>query len=103
MRILLCFGGLDLNIPSQVAAFGKSVPHTELGYYLVLHKKISGDVIQTLEQVLEKVVKDSEFISSINKVYVEPRFIDSKTFMQSQLPEKMTYFKEVTQQVGLTK
>lgn len=103
MRILLCFGGLDPTIPSQSTAFGKNVPHTELGYYLLLPRKTPDEIVQVLEQALEKVVKDTEFINNIKKVYVEARFIDSKTFMQKKLPEKISYFKSVIQDVGLMK
>jgi tripartite-type tricarboxylate transporter receptor subunit TctC len=103
MRILLCLNGYDPTIPSISTAFGKTVPVIEVFYYLWVPKKTPDEIVQVLERALEKVTKDPEYVNALNKLYVTPHFVDSKTCMQKMLPQKISLLKAVIQPMGLTK
>ncbi len=103
MRALLSNGKVDLTVPSQSEAFGKTVPFIEAGYILGAPRKTPDRIIQIIENTAEKVVKDQEFINAINSQQLQIKFIDSKTFISKTLPEKILNYKKALQHVGLVK
>jgi tripartite-type tricarboxylate transporter receptor subunit TctC len=108
LRILLSFEppalmGLDPNIPTVETVFGKDVGDIDVPFSLIAPAKTPDDIIKTLEQTLQKVVKDPEFVSTLKRVYLVPSFVDGKTVMEKQLPDKMAKIKSILKKVGMIK
>jgi tripartite-type tricarboxylate transporter receptor subunit TctC len=85
MRILLSFDppaevGLDPTIPCIRTAFDKSVSDKDLEIvvFLAVPRKTPKEIVQVLEQTLEKVTKDPEFINDLKKLYMKVSYLDSK-------------------------
>jgi tripartite-type tricarboxylate transporter receptor subunit TctC len=102
-RILLCFNGLDPNLPSISTVFGKSVPTFDLIYFLAVAAKTPNEIVQVLEQAIEKVSKDPEYVDTLRKNNIWPLFVDGKTCNQKTIPEKLSILKAVMQPLGLIK
>jgi len=102
-RMLLCFNGLDPGIPSISTVFGKSVPTFDLIFFLAVPGKTPNDIVQVLEEAIEKVSKDPEYIDTLRKNNVWPVFVDGKTCTQKTIPEKIAILKSVMKPLGLMK
>jgi len=108
LRILMCFEpptlmGLDPNIPTVESIFGKDLGDIDVPISVVAPAKTPEEIIKILERTLEKVVKDPEFVSTVKRIYLVPSFVDGKTVMEKQLPDKMTKIKAILKQVGRIK
>lgn len=73
MRILMCFDppglGPDPTLPNIPSLFGKDVPDIDpVSSYLVAPGKTPETIVKVLEQTLEKITKDPEFISNIKTI-----------------------------------
>jgi tripartite-type tricarboxylate transporter receptor subunit TctC len=102
-RMLLCYNGLDPTIPSISKVFGKSVPTFDLVFFLAVPGKTPDETVRVLEQAIEKVSKDPEYVNTLRKNNVWPLFVDSKTCTQKTIPEKISILKGVMQPLGLMK
>jgi tripartite-type tricarboxylate transporter receptor subunit TctC len=102
-RMFLCFNGLDPNLPSISTVFGKSVPTFDLIFFLAVPGKTPNDIVQVLEQAIEKVSKDPEYVDTLRKNNVWPSFVDGKTCTQKTIPEKISILKAVMQPLGMMK
>jgi tripartite-type tricarboxylate transporter receptor subunit TctC len=102
-RMLLCYNGLDPTIPSISKVFGKSVPTFDLVFFLAVPSKTPDEIVKVLEQAIEKVSKDPEYVDTLRKNNVWPLFVDSKTCAQKTIPEKISILKGVMQPLGLMK
>lgn len=107
MRILMCFDppglGPDPTLPNIPSLFGKDVPDIDpVSSYLVAHGKTPEAIVKSLEQTLEKVTKDPEFISNIKKLYVGIQFVDGKT-LSPKMQETTLQIKTILQAAGLIK
>jgi tripartite-type tricarboxylate transporter receptor subunit TctC len=102
-RMLLCYNGLDPTIPSISKVFGKSVPTFDLVFFLAVPRKTPDEIVKVLEQAIEKVSKDPEYVDTLRKNNVWPLFVDSKTCAQKTIPEKISILKAVMQPLGLMK
>jgi tripartite-type tricarboxylate transporter receptor subunit TctC len=105
MRILFSFDpaakvGLNPSIPDINTVFGKSVADRDVGVLriLIAPKKTPDEIIQVLEQALEKACKDPEFDSIIKKIDMAVTFVDGKTFRQKKVPSIMSNFKAIITQ-----
>ena len=101
MRILFSFeptakAGLGPSIPDMEALFGKSVAesHIPVIRMLIAPGKTPNEIIQVLEQALEKTTKDREFISAMDKFHIMTEFAAGNTIMQ-KLPVIMSAVKEI--------
>jgi tripartite-type tricarboxylate transporter receptor subunit TctC len=108
LRILLSFEpstmmGLDPSIPTVESVFGKDLGDIDVPFSVVAPSKTPEETIKILEQTLEKVVKDPEFMSTVKRIYLIPSFVDGKTVMEKQLPDKMTKIKAILKKVGMIK
>ena len=108
LRILLSFEpstmmGLDPSIPTVESVFGKDLGDIDVPFSVVAPAKTPEETIKILEQTLEKVVKDPEFMSTVKRIYLIPSFVDGKTVMEKQLPDKMTKIKAILKKVGMIK
>jgi len=103
MRMLLCYNGLDPTVPSISKVFGKSVPTFDLVYFLTVAGKTPDEIVQVLEQAIERVSKDPEYVDTLRKNNVFPLFVDGKTCNQKTIPEKIAILKSVMQPLGLMK
>ncbi len=108
MRILFCFDppglGPDPTLPNIPSFFGDSVKNIEpVSQYLVAPAKTPEPIVRTLEQALEKVTKDHDFINNLKKMYVGIQFIDGKTVSEKGLDEKTMQVKAILQGAGLLK
>ncbi len=106
MRILFCFDppglGPDPTIPNIPSVFGKDVPTIgPPSDCLVAPGKTPENIVKILEQTLEKVTKDEDFINNLKKMYVGVQFIDGKTISEKVLEEKALRFKPILQAAGL--
>lgn len=84
MRILFNFNSPGLgpfpNIPNIPSLFGKDVYNFgAVANYLVAPAGTPKHIVKILEQALEKVTKDSEFIDGHKKMYLQVVFADSET------------------------
>jgi tripartite-type tricarboxylate transporter receptor subunit TctC len=107
MRILMCFDppglGPDPTLPNIPSLFGKNVPDIDpVSSYLVAPKKTPEPIIKLLEQTLEKITKDPEFVSSIKLLYVGIQFIDGNS-VTSKMQETTLQIKTILQASGLIK
>jgi hypothetical protein len=48
-------------------------------------------------------VKDPEFVSTLKRIYLIPNFVDGKTVMEKQLPDKLAKIKVILKKVGMIK
>ena len=108
LRILLSFEpstmmGLDPNTPTVESVFGKDLGDIDVPFSVVAPAKTPEETIKILEQTLEKIVKDPEFMSTVKRIYLIPSFVDGKTVMEKQLPDKMTKIKAILKKVGMIK
>jgi len=108
LRILLSFEpstmmGLDPNTPTVESVFGKDLGDIDVPFSVVAPAKTPEETIKILEQTLEKIVKDPEFMSTVKRIYLIPSFVDGKTVMERQLPDKMTKIKAILKKVGMIK
>ncbi len=83
MRILLSFDppaevGLDPTIPDILTAFDKSISDKDLEIvvFLAVPRKTPKEIVQVLDQTLEKVTKDPEFIGDLKKLYIRVSYLD---------------------------
>lgn len=95
--------GFDPKIPDIHAVFGKDVPDIDIGSYLMIPRKTPDDISKILEQAMEKVTKDPEFIKEVISNNMQVKFIDSKTLTQKVLPEKNARIQAVMKDAGLAK
>jgi tripartite-type tricarboxylate transporter receptor subunit TctC len=105
MRILFSFEptasvGLDPSIADINTAFGKSVVDrdVEVLRIMIAPKKTPDDIIQVLEQALEKGCKDPEFASDLKKIDMPVTYVDGKTFTHQKVPTIMSNFKAIISQ-----
>ena len=110
MRILFSFDppaefGLDPAITDLRTAFGKNVADTDIEVIqnLIVPSKTPHEVVQVLEQTLEKIAKDPEFISDLKKINLRVAYLDGNTVMQKIIPQRMIHLKAILQQTGLLK
>jgi len=107
MRMLFCFDPPGLspnpNIPNIPSYFGKEVPDIDpVSNYLVAPGKASEGVVKVLENTLEKITKDPEFVDNMNKMSIGIRFTDSKSVTQL-LERKTSQIKPILLETGLIK
>jgi tripartite-type tricarboxylate transporter receptor subunit TctC len=79
------------------------VPTFDLVFFLAVPSKTPDEIVKVLEQAIEKVSKDPEYVDTLRKNNVWPLFVDSKTCAQKTIPEKISILKSVMQPLGLMK
>jgi tripartite-type tricarboxylate transporter receptor subunit TctC len=89
MKILFSFDppvkvGLSPNIPDTLSTFGKSMADNDLKILqtLIVPQKTPDEIVGVLEQALEKVTKDPEFVNPMKKFMFVTEFVDRNTTMQ---------------------
>ena len=90
LRLLFSFdppakAGLSPNVPDILTVFGKGVADKDLNVLRVLiaPRKTPDEILKVLEQALDNVTKDPEFVNTTKKLWgVSPEFVDSKKMMQ---------------------
>lgn len=107
MRVLFNFNipghGPFPNIPNIPSLFGKDVYNMgPVANYLLAPAKTPKHIVKILEQALEKVTKDSEFIDGHKKMYLEVVFNDGETVINTIKKDTLEY-KRVAQEIGLIK
>lgn len=102
-RILMCYNGLEPTLPSISTVFGKSVPTFDLVFFLTVAKKTPDEIVKALEEAIEKVSKDPEYVETLRKNNVWPSFVDSKTCTEKTIPAKLSILKSVMGPLGLMK
>jgi tripartite-type tricarboxylate transporter receptor subunit TctC len=106
-RMLFCFdpsGEFQPNLPNMRAVFGQNVPDIDpVALHLVVPRKTPDKIVQILEGTLEKVTKDPDYLSNMNKLNVMVRFADGRTCLEKTLPEKASQIKTVLQHAGVIK
>lgn len=102
-RILMCYNGLEPSLPSISKVFGKSVPTFDLVFFLTVPSKTPNEIVKVLEEAIEKVSKDPEYIETLRKNNVWPSFVDGRTCTQKTIPEKISVLKSVMGPLGLMK
>lgn len=107
MRVLFNFNvpgrGPFPALPNIPSLFGKDVYNMgPVGNFLVAPAKTPKGIVRILEQALEKVTKDSEFIDGHKKMYLEVVFADGE-HATSMLKKDAIEIKHNLQEVGLIK
>ncbi len=107
LRILFSFDpvglGPDPTLPTIPTVFGKDALEIDpISYCLAAPGKTPDDIIKYLEQNLEKVVKDPDFVASLKRLYVGIRFTDSKSVPQL-LEKKAAQIIPILKEAGLMK
>jgi tripartite-type tricarboxylate transporter receptor subunit TctC len=92
-RILFSFDpakdfGLDPSIPDFAKVFGKDVPDIPIAVYLAVPAKTPPEIVQTLEEAMEKVSRNPEFVNELAKNYFRASFAPGKMVMD-QIPKKI--------------
>jgi len=109
LRILLSFDpakefGLDPKIPDFASVFGKDMPDIEVALYLSAPAKTPKEIIQVLENTMEKVSKDPDFQNDTRKILNQmPSFAPGNIVMEKKIPQKMALVKTLMQEAGLIK
>jgi tripartite-type tricarboxylate transporter receptor subunit TctC len=83
--------------------FGKELGDIDVPFSLVAPAKTPDAVMKVLEENLRKVVKDPEFVSTLQKIFLIPAFVDGKTVNEKNLPEKMERIKQVLARIDMPK
>jgi tripartite-type tricarboxylate transporter receptor subunit TctC len=92
--------GLDPSIPDYASVFGKS-DYIDTTTYILAHGKTPVEILKVLEQAVEKMSKDPEYLSELKKNYARSDFIDGDTVMKNIVPAKMSRLKGALQDAGL--
>jgi tripartite-type tricarboxylate transporter receptor subunit TctC len=79
--------GLDPSLPSMASMY-PTIPDVEVGVYYFCSSKVPENIINTLENTLEKMSKDPEYIKEVQKLNQVPSFVPGKIVMQ-KIPVKM--------------
>jgi tripartite-type tricarboxylate transporter receptor subunit TctC len=108
LRVLLSFEppellGLDPKIPTVESVFGKALGDIDVPFSLVAPSKTPDSIIKVLVGNLQKVVKDPEFVSTLQKIFLIPAFVDGKTVNEKNLPEKMERIKQILARIDMPK
>ena len=92
--------GLDPKIPHGRSVFGERWTDVECTPLMTAPNKTPKEIMQVLEQTMEKITKDPEFVSYYKeKHYSAAAFLDGKTVSQIKWPKKIALIKEILQDV----
>ncbi len=108
LRVLASFDppellGLDPKIPVVESVFGKELGDIDVPFSLVVPAKTPDAMVKVLEENLQKIVKDSEFVATLQKIFLVPAFVDGKMVNEKNLPEKMVRIKQILARIDLPK
>lgn len=108
LRILMSFDspgeiGLDPKIPDLQTVFGKNVPDVDIGSYLVVPRKTPEEIVKVLEQAMEQITRDPEFVKEFNGKNMKVKFVDGRTLMEKIFPEKNARIEAIMKETGQAK
>jgi tripartite-type tricarboxylate transporter receptor subunit TctC len=108
LRVLASFDpaelvGLDPKIPVVENVFGKELGDIDVPFSLVAPAKTPDSIMKVLEENLQKVIKDPEFVATLQKIFLVPAFVDGKTVNEKNLPMKMEKIKQILSRIDMPK
>jgi tripartite-type tricarboxylate transporter receptor subunit TctC len=72
------------------------VPDIPIAVYLAVPAKTPPEIVQTLEEAMEKVSRNPEFVNELAKNYFRASFAPGKMVMD-QIPKKISLIKAILQ------
>jgi len=94
----------DPTIPTVASVFGKDVFDMDPpAQYVVAPKKTPEPILQILEQSLEKVTRDPEFVKSLTEMHVAIQFISGKALEGGIIERRLSQLTPILKDAGLIK